>query len=135
MMHPQVLVYETDGRLAELIRQGGERDWTLREPRRLESCLEMLRRASPSALIVRTGMDLINEFALIERVAWLFPDTAIVAVGDSENSQLEALSWDLGAAYVLGAGQTRVLLGRVIDSLMNRSGARQIEATGVIDES
>jgi DNA-binding NtrC family response regulator len=108
MRLPQVLVYETDGRLAELLRRAGEaRRWSLREPRRLESCLRLLERGGPSVLVVKVGTDLVRELTLLERVAWLYPDTAAVVVGDSENSVLAGLAWDLGATFVLFPPFTR----------------------------
>jgi hypothetical protein len=118
MLHPQVLVYESDSRLVELLRRMEKRDWVLREPRRLESCLELLRRAVPSALVIQVGQDLVREFMLLERVGWLFPDTSIVAVGEEENAELEALAYDLGATCVLFPPKSRALLPAVIESFM-----------------
>ncbi len=40
MKYPQVVVYEHDGRLAELVRPLTEaHGWALREPRQLDTCL------------------------------------------------------------------------------------------------
>jgi hypothetical protein len=102
MRYPQVLVYESDGRLAELLRPECEtRRWSLREPRRLESCLRLLARSGSGVLVLRVGTDLVRELTLLERVGWLYPETATVVVGDTENPVVAGLAWDLGASFVL----------------------------------
>ena len=102
MRYPQVLVYENDGRLAELLRRESEaRRWSLREPRRQESCLRLLARGGPSVLVLKVGTDLTREFTLLERVSWLHPEAATVVAGDTENPALAGLAWDLGASFVL----------------------------------
>jgi hypothetical protein len=102
MRYPHVLVYESDGRIAELLRPEIEsRKWSLREPRGVDACLRLLGSGGPSVLIVKLGKDLLRELTLLERVTWLFPDTAAIVVGDAENSLLAGLAWDLGASFVL----------------------------------
>jgi hypothetical protein len=102
MRFPQVLVYENDGRLAELLRRDGRsRQWSLREPRRPETCLRLLRRGGPSVLVLKVGTDLVEELTLLDRVSWFFPDTATGVVGDTDNPVVARLAWDLGAAFVL----------------------------------
>ena len=119
MYHPQLLVYEGDGRLAALLRPLAEANkWSLREPRQLGACLRLLRRGGPGVLVLQAGRDLEREFALLERVAWFFPDTAAVLVGDSEHASLAGLAWDLGAAYVLFPPQPRDTLSEVVTGLM-----------------
>jgi hypothetical protein len=55
MRHPQVLVYESDGRLAEVLRPLAEKNsWLLREPRQLSACLRLFDRSGPGVLVVRT---------------------------------------------------------------------------------
>src|SRR5438128_1491349 len=77
MRYPQVLVYETDGLFAGLLRRADQsREWALREPRRLESCLRLLRRGAPSVLVLKLGHDLERELRLLERVVRQFPETA-----------------------------------------------------------
>jgi hypothetical protein len=108
MRFPQVLVYENDGRIAELLRrQGKPRHWSLREPRRPEACLRLLRRGGPSVLVLKVGTDLLQELTLLDRVSWLFPDTVTLVVGDAPNPVLEGLAWDLGATLVLFPPQPR----------------------------
>jgi len=102
MRYPQVLVYETDGRLARLLRRGGKpRAWSLREPRGLESCLRLLRHDEPTVLVIKLGKDLIRELQLLERVTWLFPDTAAVVVMHTADPALARLAWELGAGFVV----------------------------------
>ncbi len=102
MRFPQVLIYESDGRLAKFLRREAKaRAWSIREPRGLESSLRLLRRGGPSVLVLKLGKDLLREFTLLERVVWLFPDTATVVVTDADDPQLADLAWDLGASYVL----------------------------------
>ena len=73
MRYPQVLVYETDGVLAALLRRpDSSRAWSLREPRRLESCLRLLRRGGPSVLVLKLGRDLERELKLLARVTESF---------------------------------------------------------------
>ncbi len=120
MRYPQVLVYETDGLLAGLLRRSqASQAWALREPRRLESCLRLLRRGGPSVLVLKLGRDLERELKLLERVSGLFPDTAIVVVGDSDDVQLAGLAWDLGAAYVLFPPLPRTLLPEIVAGLLD----------------
>ena len=119
MRYPQVLIYENDGRIAELLRREGKlRHWSLREPRRPESCLRLLRRGGPSVLVLKVGRDLLQELTLLDRVSWLFPDTATVVVGDSDNPVLAGLTWDLGAAVVLFLPQPRYSLIHIIGRLL-----------------
>ena len=127
MRHPQVLVYERDGLLANLLRRSGKAgqarkptDWALREPRRLETCLRLLSRGGPSLLLLEVGHDLEREFTVLERVSWLHPETATVVVGDAEDAALAGLAWDLGASYVLFPPLPRDQLLDVIDALMAR---------------
>ncbi len=121
MRFPQVLIYESDGRLAELLRREGKSHrWSLREPRRPESCLRLLRRGGPSILVLKIGADLLEELTLLDHVSWLFPGTATVVVADADNPVLAGLAWDLGAALVLFPPQPRQylvdILGRILDS-------------------
>ena len=102
MRYPQVLVYEADGKLAAFLREAmREQRWSLREPRSLEGCLRLLRRAGPNVMILKLGKDLVREMTLLERVHRLFPETGIFAVGDAANTAIESLAWELGAQFVL----------------------------------
>jgi hypothetical protein len=123
--HPQVLVYETDGRLAAQLRPAvAERKWLLREPRRLEGCLRLLGRSGSGVVIVKAGQDLERELTVVERIAWLFPNAAVVFVGDPAHAALAGLAWDLGSAAVLFAPHSRDRLVEVVVGLMGRLGTK-----------
>jgi len=54
MQYPQILVYETDGLLAAMLRETAKaKRWALREPRKAESCLRLLRGLCPSVLVLK----------------------------------------------------------------------------------
>jgi hypothetical protein len=122
MRFPQLLIYEKDGRLAELFRrQRKPLHWSVREPRRPETCLRWLQRGGPSIVVLKVGNDLLEELTLLDRVNWLFPDTATVVIGDTDNPVLAGLAWDLGAALVLFPPQHRYDLPEVVNRLSERS--------------
>jgi hypothetical protein len=121
MRHPQVLVYESDGRLADVLRPLAEKNkWLLREPRQLSACLRLLDRGGPGVLVLRLGRDQERELALLEQVSWLHPDAATVLVADGEQAWLSGLAWDLGVSWVLLPPQTRDRLAEMVASLMGR---------------
>jgi DNA-binding NtrC family response regulator len=102
MKHPQVVVYETDGRLAQLLRERVRASrWAMREPRQRESCLALLRDASPTVFVLKTGSKLETELGILQRVHTLLPDARSVVVGDLQNTMLADLAWDMGASFVL----------------------------------
>lgn len=118
MRSPRLLVYETDGRLAALLRETARaRALALREPRRPEACLRLLR-GGPGVLVLKLGRDPTPELLLLERVTWLCPDAATVVVGDAEHAPFAATAWDLGAAYVLLPPQPRDRLPEVVAGLL-----------------
>ncbi len=122
MRQPQVLIYESDGRLAEYLRRSDKsRAWSLREPRSLESCLRLLRRGGPSVLVLKVGQDLVPELTLLDRVSWLFPDTATVVVGDADNAELAGLAWELGAHFVLFPPLPRQELPALVSQFLERA--------------
>ncbi len=119
MRHPQILVWEGDGRLAALLRPLAEdRRWVLREPRQIGAVLRLLRTAGPGVVVIKAGRDLEREMSLLERVAWRFPDTATVLVADSDLARLAGLVWDLGASYVLVPTQPRERLPEIVAGLL-----------------
>jgi hypothetical protein len=147
MRLPQVLVYETDGRLAALLRPLAEpRGWSLREPRRPESCLRLLGRGGPAVFVLKLGSvprreatllgqgqgeeavvegrALVNELSLLERVTRLCPEAATVVVADADHAELAALAWDLGAAYVLAPPLPRDGLPDIVSGLLGRAAGR-----------
>jgi len=139
MRQPQVLVYERDGRLARLLENtrtshGWSSHWTVREPRRPESCLKLLRRGGPAVLVLHVGSKLDQELALLERVHWLRPDTAVIVVGDAANEALANLAWDLGASGVLFPPQSRDLLPAIVAHWLQSSAAETATPTPEAEE-
>jgi len=102
MKHPQVVVYEGDGRLAQLLRQPLRAcRWVLREPRQREVCLRLLRGGGPTVFVLKLGVNLEQELPLLDRAQALAHGARTVVVGDLQNEPLANLAWDLGASFVL----------------------------------
>jgi hypothetical protein len=121
MRHPQLLVYESDGRLAGVLRPLAEKNkWLLREPRQLSACLRLFGRGGPGVLVLRAGRNLERELATLEQVSWLYPDAATVLVGDGDQAWLAGLAWDIGVSYVLLPPQMRERLSELVTGLMRR---------------
>jgi DNA-binding NarL/FixJ family response regulator len=102
MQQPQIIAYGVEGRLAEQLQEWAQtqRCWA-REVQHLQACRNLLRTAAPAVLVLRLGRDVERELALLAQAHELFPATATIVLGDSDNSALAALAWDLGAHYVL----------------------------------
>lgn len=121
MRHPQLLVYETDGRLAAGLRSLADKNkWLLREPRQLPACLRLFDRGGPGVLLLRAGRNVERELALLEEVSWLHPDAATILIADAEHAALTGIAWDLGASWVHAPPQTRERLAEVVVALMRR---------------
>lgn len=121
MRQPQLLIHEFDGRLADSLRETARsQSWALRETRQVDACLRLLRNPGPAVLVVRLGRDLQHELTLLERVSALRPEASTVAVGDTEDSMLASLAWDLGASYVLFPPQSRDWLPGIVAGLMGQ---------------
>ncbi len=121
MRHPQVLVYETDRRLATTLQPLADKNkWLLREPRQLSAVLRLLERGGPGVFVLRLSRDVERELALLEQVSWLHPDTAVVLVADGDQARLSALAWDLGVRWVLLPPQTRERLAEIVASFMQQ---------------
>jgi DNA-binding NtrC family response regulator len=119
MHYPQLLVYETDRRLASLLqRLADQNNWLLRQPRQPSAVLRLLDRGGPGVLLLRLSRDMEREMTLLEQVTWLHPDAAVVLIADSEPHGLSALAWDLGARWVLLPPYTREQLEGIVLSLM-----------------
>jgi len=122
MRYPQILVYERDGRIAQVLRPlAHEKRWALREPRQAETCATVLQAGDPAVLVIRVGNKVEQELALLVRAHWHWPETRIVVVGEVLNEALATLAWDLGADFVLFPPQPRDLLSAVVVGLMERS--------------
>jgi len=108
MKHPQVVVYESDGWLADQVRRlAGENAWLVRESRRPDACLNMLEDSRPAVLLLRLERELLDGLTLLSQVTERAPDCPVVLVSDvkmegaEQRAQLSALAFDLGARYVL----------------------------------
>jgi hypothetical protein len=92
--------------------------WWLKKPGGLAECLEVLPRGSPSVLVIRIGRDLEGELVTLEGVCRLFPEAAVVVVGEADHAALASLAWDLGARFVLFPPVPLDLLPGVVTGLM-----------------
>jgi hypothetical protein len=137
MRHPQILVYERDGRVAQFIRtqrpQPESGKWRLREPRSLDACLELLKDGGRSVLAIKVGKDVLREFVILERVAWLFPEIDIVVLAETENPALTTLAWELGAVCVLPPPQPHPDLINLLEAVL-RPQADAGPAAVVVDD-
>jgi hypothetical protein len=156
MRYPQILVFESDGLLAGMLRETAKTNrWVLREPRRPEACLRLLRSLCPSVLVLKIanqakrepGLPLKDEeqrariesrqreqvrsLELLDQVHWLYPDTAIVVVGDAEDVSLTGQAWELGGSYVFMPPQSRQQLPQLVTALMNDTIRKQNPNEGV----
>jgi hypothetical protein len=121
MQYPQLLIYETDRRLATLMqRLTDKHNWLLREPRQPSAVLRLLDRGGPGVFLLRPSRDLERELALLEQVSWLHPDAATVLVADSEQRGLSNLAWDLGVRWVLMPPHTRERVEEIVLCLMEQ---------------
>jgi DNA-binding NarL/FixJ family response regulator len=119
MRHPQLLILRGDSRLTSLLEESAEvARWSIRKPHGLADCLELLPRADPNVLVLRVGRDLEDELSTVATIHRQFPSTAIIVVGDAEQSAITGIAWDLGARFVLMPPQSRDLLPAVVAGFM-----------------
>src|SRR5437667_11919729 len=120
MLHPQIVVFERDGRLVEALAALAESErWPLRSARQIESCLRLLRQPGPGVLVVKVGKPPERDLALVEQVSWQLPNVPVVVVGEVEDAAvLAGLAWEVGASYALFPPLSRDLLPEVVVGLM-----------------
>jgi DNA-binding NtrC family response regulator len=119
MKRTQVLVYESDGKLAARLQElARSLSFRLREMRQPDACLSALRNAGPTLFVLKLGRDLEREMTLLERTSTLYPATATVVVGDTDYPALASLAWDLGARFVLFPPHPQELLLDLVPALL-----------------
>ncbi len=125
MRSPQLIVYESEQWIADLLRGTAEMwQWSLRELRESEACLRALRQGGPSVVVVEISHNLEHDLKLIEQFAWLCPKAALVAVLGVSQPDLLGLVWDLGATYVLAPPTPRDSLLTLVFGLMESARAQ-----------
>jgi hypothetical protein len=119
MRAPQIVVYESEHWIADLLRGTAEVwQWPLRELRDEAAVVRALRQGGPSVLAFEIGADMERDLALFGRLTWLCPEATAIVVSSVASEELAGLAWDLGATYVLVLPQPRDALLPLVLSLM-----------------
>ena len=85
----QLITYGVEDRWAQAIQElAKDRGLWLRPVSHLQACLNVLRKSGPAILVLKVGRDLEKELTILERVSWLFPETATIVVGESDYPML-----------------------------------------------
>lgn len=115
MNRAQLLIYDSSGRLGELLSEFARAHslW-LRDVRHVKTCLNLLRQGGSGLLVLKLGANLEQELSLLVQVAQLFPATGVIVVGDADHPTLAGLCWDLGAAHVLFPPQPFEKLNEIV---------------------
>ena len=142
MKLPQVVVYESDGWLADQVRRlAGENAWLVRESRRPEACLALLADSRPAVLLLRLERELHDGLALLGQVAEQAPDCPVILVSDvkmegaEQRAQLSALAFDLGARYVLFPPLQQSVIEDLTAGLLSAAIRRVVGATADDDDA
>src|SRR4051794_31375558 len=102
MRQKQAIIYESDGRLAGLLRECAvARGWVLREVSQLAACRSLAQTGRGSVVVLKLGRDLERELDLLAELTLLLPEVPVIVVGDLDNPPLAGLAWDLGARFAL----------------------------------
>lgn len=141
MKHPQVVVYESDGWLADQVRRlAGEHAWLVRESRHADACLALLADVRPTVLLLRLERELLDGVTLLGQVAERAPDCPVVLVSDvkmegaDQRAQLSALAFDLGARYVLFPPLQQPVIEDLVAGLLGASIRRLVGASAADDD-
>ncbi len=119
MRSPQIVVYETERWIADLLHGTAEVwQWPLRELRDERALLRALGSGTASILVFEIGADVERDLALLGRLTWLCPDAMTVAVSNVANPEVIGLAWDLGADYVVAPPQPRDVVLHLVLGLM-----------------
>jgi DNA-binding response OmpR family regulator len=142
MKHPQVVVYESDGWLADQVRRlAGENGWLVRESRRADACLALLADARPAVLLLRLERELLDGMTLLSQVSEKAPDCPVVLVSDvkmegaEQRAQLSALAFDLGARYILFPPLQQPVIEDLVSGLLGATIRRVVGAATEDDDA
>ena len=142
MKLPQVVVYESDGWLADQVRRlAGEHSWLIRESRRPDACLGLLEDSRPAVLLLRLERELLDGLTLLGQVTERAPDCPVVLVSDvkmegaEQRAQLSALAFDLGARYVLFPPLQQPIIEDLVSGLMGATIQRVVGAIAEDDDA
>ena len=165
MHYPQLIIYETDNRLATWLREAtalaemlrydeegqpaarslkkvppsskGSYGWLLREPRQPAACLRLLQRGGPVVLVIQLAKEATVELDLLEQTTRRYPDALTVVVGEEAHRSLSPLAWDLGATAVLLPPRVGERLQEIVLGLMRSATAQTLAGAGppISDES
>ena len=142
MKHPQVVVYESDGWLADQVRRlAAEHAWLVRESRHADACLALLADARPAVLLLRLERELLDGLTLLSQVAERAPGCPVVLVSDvkmegaEQRAQLSALAFDLGARYVLFPPLQQPVIEDLVSGLLGTAIRRVVGADAGGDDA
>jgi chemotaxis response regulator CheB len=133
MRHPQVVVFEGSGSVAAQLEQvAADNRWLLRESRQPTACLELVRQARPSILVLNLERRLVDELTLLADVHEHAPDCPVLVVSDvklegpAQRLNLAGLAYDLGAGYVMFPPLEQSLLEDVTAGLLSAAIRRSV---------
>jgi hypothetical protein len=119
MRFPQVVVLESDGRLAHVLAGlVAEKRWVLRESRRIDACRRNLRTATPTVLVVALPASGVAELEFLGEAARLSDVRCVAVCTADEPVALPGLAWDLGADCVVSPPLTLNHLPEIVAGLM-----------------
>lgn len=125
MQFPQVVVFESDGKLARHLAESASFNrWLMREVRQTDACLNWVRRRGPVVLVLKVGRNLQRELEMLDAVRSSMPDVPVIAVTDLDDPLLESLMYDLGATFVLLPPLRRSQLAELVERVMQSAIAR-----------
>ena len=142
MKHPQVVVSESDGWLADQVRRlAADHAWLVRESRHADACLNLLADSRPAVLLLRLERELMDGLTLLGQVAERAPDCPVVLVSDvkmegaEQRAQLAALAFDLGARYVLFPPLQQPVIEDLVAGLMEATVRRVVGTVAGDDDA